>query len=300
MKTHPVADLYPLNQENVDAIAADIKANGQKLPILTLGDGRIVDGRNRYMACQKLGITPKTECIENGKTLSDEELITIARSYNEKRRQLSKMQAACVAALEWKMLHPGENRRRHVKGDESAKMHFHDFAAINHGVGERYAKQALAVANWNIERLRQAKEDPRGLADAYEDYKAAVSEEKLKARREKVLQEHEDIFDRYQSGQLSLDEAFTLANERNQERDEKESARKGQAERVVRSINDFIAIQETPTALRDAIKTGLITDDQLIEYQGRAAKVLKQIKAYEYSMPKLGQGGTIPEGADLR
>jgi len=274
IKTHPVADLYPLNQENVDAIAADIKANGQKLPILTLQDGRIVDGRNRYMACHKLGIPPKTECIENGKPLSDEELVTIARSHNGKRRQLSKMQAACVAALEWKMLHPGENRRRHVKGDESAKMHFHDFAAINHGVGERYAKQALAVANWNIERLRQAKDDPRGLADAYEEFQEAGKAEKLKVRREKILGEHEDLLDRYQSGQLTVDEALTLAAERNAEREEDERTERSQAERAARVVIDFIALENTPDALDAAIRLEIITNPQLTQYKKAAPLVL--------------------------
>ena len=81
MKTHWVAGLYPLNDEDVDAIAVDIKANGQRLPILTLKDGSIVDGRNRYLACEKLGIEPVTKCIENGKAFSDEELIDLARSY---------------------------------------------------------------------------------------------------------------------------------------------------------------------------------------------------------------------------
>ena len=109
-------------------------------------------------------------------------------------------------------------------------MDFHDFAEINHGVGRTYAKQALAVANWNLERLRQAKEDPRGLADAYEDYQEAGKAEKLKARREKILGEHEDLLDRYQSGQLTVDEALTLAAERNAEREEDERTERSQAE----------------------------------------------------------------------
>ena len=275
MKTHPVADLYPLNQENVDAIAADIKANGQKLPILTLGDGRIVDGRNRYMACKKLGITPKTECIENGKTLSDEELYVVAMTYNEKRRQLSKMQAACVAALAWKMLYPEHNRGgKRTKGSQTAKMQFDDFAAINHGVGERYAFQALAVANWDIERLRQAKEDPRGLADAYEEYQEAGKAEKLKARREKILEEHEDLFDRYQSGQLTVDEALTLAAERNAEREEDERTERSQAERAAQTITDFIALANTPGVLDAAIRLEVITKSQLTQYKKAAPLVL--------------------------
>ena len=273
--THPVADLYPLNQENVDAIAADIKANGQKLPILTLQDGRIVDGRNRYMACQKLGIPPKTECIENGKPLSDEELVTIARSHNGKRRQLSKMQAACVAALEWKMLHPEESRGRPKLGEKkSNKNDFLSFALTNHGISALYARQALAVANWNTERLSQAKEDPRGLADAYEDYQEAGKAEKLKARREKILGEHEDLLDRYQSGQLTVDEALTLAAERNAEREEDERTERSQAERAARVVIDFIALENTPDALDAAIRLEIITRKELSEYAKKVPTIL--------------------------
>ena len=120
-------------------------------------------------------------------------------------------------------MQPEENRGGdRTEKSKGYKNTFCNFAATNHGISALYAKQALAVANWDMDRLQKAKEDPRGLVDAYEDYKAAVSEKKLKARREKILQEHEDIFDRYQSGQLSLEEAVTLANDRNKERDEKE------------------------------------------------------------------------------
>ena len=238
----------------------------------------MVGGRNRYLACEKLGIEPFTKCIENGKAFSEEELIDLARSYNKKRRQLSKMQSACIAALEWKRLHPEHN----LGGDRTKKKQTHkngfgDFAATNHGISALYADQALAVANWDMDRLQQAKEDPRGLADAYEDYRAAVSEKKLKARREKILQEHEDMFDRDQAGQLFLEEAGTLANDRNKERDEKERIRKSQAERLIRSIEDFIAIKQTPTALLDAVEMGLITEEQLKEKKEKATLVLKEI-----------------------
>lgn len=274
IKTHPVADLYPLNQENVDAIAADIKANGQKLPILTLQDGRIVDGRNRYMACQKLGITPKTECIENGKPLSDGELYVVAMTYNEKRRQLSKMQAACVAALAWKMLHPEESRGRPKLGEnKTPKSGFYQFAKDNHGVGKDYATQALAVANWNTERLGQAKDDPRGLADAYEEYQEAGKAEKLKVRREKILGEHEDLLDRYQSGQLTVDEALTLAAERNAEREEDERTERSQAERAARAVTDFITLENTPDALDAAIRLEIIAKSQLIKCKKTASLI---------------------------
>ena len=277
MKTHPVTDLYPLNQEDVDAIAADIKANGQKLPILTLGDGRIVDGRNRYMACQKLGLTPKTECIENGKPLSDEELVTIARSHNGKRRQLSKLQVACITALEWKMLHPGESRGGdRTKGSKSAKVDFGEFAR-DHGVGERNAKKALAVANWNIELLYRAKEDPRGLEDAYEEYREEFKESKLRTRRENIVRKHEDLFERYQAGVFTLGEAVTVANRRNAEREEDERTELSQAEEAVRRVNGFLEFRDTLDHLDPAVRRGLITEEQLEEWKVEFPTVLGRV-----------------------
>ena len=45
MKTHWVADMYPLNETDVSALAEDIKTNGQIAPIKMLKDGRIIRER---------------------------------------------------------------------------------------------------------------------------------------------------------------------------------------------------------------------------------------------------------------
>ena len=53
---HPLADLFPLiDGEEFDALAADIKKNGLHEPI-TLFRGKILDGRNRHRALQRLGV----------------------------------------------------------------------------------------------------------------------------------------------------------------------------------------------------------------------------------------------------
>jgi len=58
LKFHPAADVFPLMQgEDLAALAADIKANGQKVPIV-IYDGAIIDGRNRYNACLAAGVEP--------------------------------------------------------------------------------------------------------------------------------------------------------------------------------------------------------------------------------------------------
>ena len=60
MKNHPAADAWPMMDDARYAeLRADIQANGQREPI-TLCDGMILDGRNRYRACVDLEIEPLT------------------------------------------------------------------------------------------------------------------------------------------------------------------------------------------------------------------------------------------------
>ena len=89
---HDMADLFPmLNGDELKAMATDIFDNGQREPI-TLFDGKILDGRNRYVACLDAGIEPLfTEY--NGCRPVD-----YVVSLNLKRRHLNESQRAMVAA----------------------------------------------------------------------------------------------------------------------------------------------------------------------------------------------------------
>lgn len=58
---HPAADAFPMmNASHLAELTKSIQAEGQLLPIV-MCDGLVLDGRNRWLACRKLGIRPKTQ-----------------------------------------------------------------------------------------------------------------------------------------------------------------------------------------------------------------------------------------------
>jgi ParB-like chromosome segregation protein Spo0J len=89
---HEIANLFPLmSGEEFVALKADIKENGLKNPVILL-DGKILDGRNRFKACQEVGVKAITQDYDGNDPLAD------VISWNLKRRHLNETQRASVAA----------------------------------------------------------------------------------------------------------------------------------------------------------------------------------------------------------
>jgi hypothetical protein len=79
----PQADIFPLTEgTEFDELVADIKAHGLRDPI-TIFEGKILDGRNRYRACLEAGIEVKTEPFEG--TRADARAFVISKAPVEKR-----------------------------------------------------------------------------------------------------------------------------------------------------------------------------------------------------------------------
>lgn len=90
----PVCNLFPQHTENeAVALGEDIKANGQKFPILRF-EGKIIDGRGRYRACKLVGVEPWIEDWEGER----KDLIRFVVSVNLHRRHLNETQRASVGA----------------------------------------------------------------------------------------------------------------------------------------------------------------------------------------------------------
>lgn len=97
---HELAEAFPpMEGKAFDALVADIKKH-RLLNAITLCDGKIIDGRNRYRACKMV----EAEGEESGcffeamDGVTREEIVQLVVSRNFHRRHLNESQRAMVAA----------------------------------------------------------------------------------------------------------------------------------------------------------------------------------------------------------
>jgi hypothetical protein len=93
LEFHPIAELYPMmTGRESRGLEADILARGLQEPIV-IYEGRILDGRNRYLACRKQGVPPSFKVLPPGTDPLD-----FVFGANSHRRHPSPSQRALVAA----------------------------------------------------------------------------------------------------------------------------------------------------------------------------------------------------------
>lgn len=94
MEFHELANIFPvLSDGDMDALCEDIRKHGQHEPI-AIFDGKIIDGRNRFIACERIGIEPKFINLDVG---SNNDALNYVISMNLTRRHLTSSQRAAVA-----------------------------------------------------------------------------------------------------------------------------------------------------------------------------------------------------------
>ena len=150
MEHHPFTQIWPLlNLEDFEKFKQDIAANGQRLPILTY-KGMVIDGRNREVACKKLGIEPR---YEDSGAQSESDALGLVVSLNEHRRHLSEDQRASAADKLANIIH-GHNQHVEKIEDISQEISSKINEGGKHAMSMLTAARAMNVAPMRVARIR--------------------------------------------------------------------------------------------------------------------------------------------------
>jgi transposase len=155
MKFHPFSEIFPLIEgAALDELVADIKANGLREKIW-LYDGKILDGRNRFFACQKAKIKPKY------RKYSGSDPLAFVVSLNVQRRHLTESQRAMAAA---RIATMRDGQRKSAASIEAA------------GISQGEAAESLGVGRSSVQRARKVVEaGSKALQQAVEKGEVSVS-----------------------------------------------------------------------------------------------------------------------------
>src|ERR1043166_4191005 len=153
MQTRSASSLFPLmNELELKALANDIKTNGLNEKIVLL-NGKILDGRNRFKACQLAGIKPQFTQWKNGKDpfawvisqnlhrrhlTEDQRAVAAAKIQTEMSKHFRQERAKAGAAGRWKCLSATSTGKHRDS---------RSFAAHMLGVSSHKVRQAIVLLN---------------------------------------------------------------------------------------------------------------------------------------------------------
>ena len=162
---HPLCTLFPrLDADAFAALVEDIRANGLREPI-TLHDGMILDGGNRYRACLEAGVQPSFQEFAGGNVAS------YVLSANLHRRHLTAGQRASIVSsvADFAKAHPAHRAAAAHKeaADVSSLSTLEDRAKASK-VGRDTQQRADRVAKASPELSQQVATGQIPLAKALE------------------------------------------------------------------------------------------------------------------------------------
>jgi ParB-like chromosome segregation protein Spo0J len=255
IKVHPIAQIFPMmTDEELDELAADIKANGLQQPIVFDQDGVLIDGRNRWEACRRAEIEPETTVLNGNDVLS------YILSANVMRRNLTKGQIAMIVAKSGLL-----ETNNQKKASKVAK------------ISQSRIAQAFVVVEFAADLIDQVISGGESLDDAYQialDRKGAANS--AEKQLERLREEAPDLAQRVTEEQLKLAEAMTLLRERKEE----EIKHQKVTSRLFSDSLIFLTPQsntpaELATYLCDAIKPKYMTTELSLDNLKSALETFK-------------------------
>ena len=191
---HPVASLFPMiDDESLNALAEDIKKNGQREPIIVayldeamIDEPVVIDGRNRHAACRLAGIEPEFKFVMslNDRELSPQVIADWIISHNLHRRHLTTSQKAMVGQGYLSYLKE-EAKKRQIEAVKRGNVSRHSDSPIPANLPElgkdrskESAEQAARIVGASARSIKDAdfvvKNNPE-LAQQVRDSKVTVS-----------------------------------------------------------------------------------------------------------------------------
>jgi hypothetical protein len=136
---HPATELFPLMADAaLDELVADIREHGLRDAIVMHPDGSLLDGRNRYRACEIVGVEPRT-VVWDGEAGTELDFVVSVNC----RRHLNESQRAMVAAKLATGTHGGDRVSEHAANLPHVPTQAQAAALLN--VGERTVRTAAKV-----------------------------------------------------------------------------------------------------------------------------------------------------------
>ncbi len=157
-EVHPAASAFPrLGGAELEQLAKDITERGQELPVV-LHEGRVLDGRNRLLACERAKVEPKT--VEwDGRGGSPTAFVVAA---NLRRRHLTDSQRAMVAAELLPLFEAEAKERQRAAGGDRRTVAAQGREANGEGTAAAAAAKTVGSAERSVQRAKAvAKKAPK-------------------------------------------------------------------------------------------------------------------------------------------
>jgi ParB-like chromosome segregation protein Spo0J len=175
MEAHPAAELFPLmGEEELNDLVEDIRRFGLREPIVVY-EGKILDGRNRWRACERLGVEPWT--VEwSGVGGSPTQYVL---SKNIHRRHLTPSQRAAIALEALPLLEEeAKERQRQAAFVTNLKREQETSEAVAEIVqqpgNERAAERAASIAGVNPHYVYDAKKLQKDAPDLLDEVRKGL------------------------------------------------------------------------------------------------------------------------------
>lgn len=211
LEAHEIANIWPMMFDHELAeMAKNIKENGLLDPI-TLYEGKILDGRNRYAACGIAGVEPTT--VE----YTGDTPVSYAVGKNMERRQLSSAQKAALAVRALPHIEAEAKKRQQAAGRANTNPEGKNQHAENDSrkLEEKVPQATTQAAKPQEAKPKVQKDKPKAApAKKRNDQARTVAAKEFKtndnyiSKVKKIEQEAPELVEQMATGTLSMKDAI--------------------------------------------------------------------------------------------